>query len=74
MDQAEFNTMKAEIRTYLDNVVTPIVNTDFGRYANKIAPVLHDLRNALFACRREDVNKYFEMLRNAVEKNETVQK
>lgn len=74
MDQIEFNEKKAEIKTYLENVVTPIVNTDFSRYANNIAPVLHNLRNALFASQRDDVNKYFKMLRNAVEKNETVQK
>lgn len=74
MTQAEFDALKSEIKQYLENVVTPIVNYDYSRYATIIAPILFDLRHAIFMSERENTFNLFSILRKAVEKNEVEKK
>lgn len=66
MEQSDFNKLKAEVRTYLENVVTPLINFDYKRYAEVISPILYELRNAMFLGDREKTMNEFIKLRKAV--------
>lgn len=73
MEQSDFNKLKAEIRTYLQDVVTPLINTDYNLYASTASPILYELRQAIFTGNREKTMNEFIQLRKAIE-NVTVQK